>query len=1026
MKLWDLSVKKPVTVLMAIVCLLVLGGISLQRLKLAFLPKVDFPGIWVMASYPNYNPLILEREVTKKLEEGLSTIKGVRKVSSSTSADNVRVRLEFDWGMELDLVRLEVGLKLEEIKPELMEGLRFIEIHSFNTDEIPVIQGRISAPGIDLSENYDLLEKHIQQKIERIPGVAKVELGGVLPKEVSIDLRLDKIKEHDVDVGEVVRNLSRDNLNLSAGKVHANGLTYNIRGQGKIVDLEQFGETRVNAQGMRLKDIAEIYYEEPPIGYKRHLDGAAALAIEVYKESNANTVDVSTQVNHIINTEIAEDPVLDGITLLVWGDQGEDITSGLQGLTEAGYYGAFFAVFVLFLFLRRLDATLVVATAIPISIVGSFLFLYAFGFTLNILTMMGLMLAVGMLVDNAVVVLESIYQKYMDGLDPVEATREGTREVIVALIAATMTTVIVFLSLVFADDNELGVWLSSIGLTICITLGLSLLVSTTAIPLFASKLLGKHRGKEQVKNPFFMKYYAGILNWSLRHPIMTAIGMIVIILSVGFPATQLDRFKGTSGKTNRLFFRYEYQDYFFLSESEKVVNQVEAFLETKREEWEVESIYSYMEANVGQTTINFEDEHMPVERFREIRKQLREELPDIAGVKFLIGDDDEEGGMAIRVQLFGTETEILKETGERVAALMRDIEGLEDIRNGEKANQKELRVTIDREKANELGVTPAQVAETFGFTLRYQYLPRFQVGERETDVTFGLSIKDRAYIHQVEQIPMGQGVRLGSIAKFEFVDRPDSIRRVDRKAHHVVRATYEGKSPQEAWDAIEARLDNFDFPAGVTWSKSNRLIEDEQEMNDLAINVLLALLLVYLVMASLFESLIQPLMIFSTIVFSLVGVGWCLFLTQTEFQVMAGIGVLILIGIVVNNGIIMMDRINQYTEKGWVLKEAVRQGALDRIRPILMTASTTIIGLIPMAVGNSSLGGGYYFPLARTVIGGLASSTLLTLVGLPLIILTTAWVWKITKRAAGLFAQFVVRQYRKFVPRKPELPTPAA
>lgn len=993
MKLWDLSVKKPVTVFMAMVCLLVLGGISLQRLKLAFLPKVDFPGIWVVASYPNYNPMILEREVTKKLEEGLSTIKGVRKVSSRTSADQVMVRLQFDWGMELDLIRLEVGLKLEEIKPNLMPGLRFIDVQSFNTEEIPVIQGRISAPGIDLSENYDLLEKHIKQKIERIPGVAKVELGGVLPKEISIDLRLDKIKEHGVDVGQVVRSLSRDNLNLSAGKIHANGLTYNLRGQGKIVDMDEYGETRVNDQGLRLKDIAEIYYEEPPIGYKRHLDGDAALAIEVLKESNANTVEVAAEVNRVIKDEIAKDPVLDGITLLVWGDQGKDITKGLDGLTEAGYYGAFFAVFVLFLFLRRLDATLIVATAIPISIVGSFLFLYAFGFTLNILTMMGLMLAVGMLVDNAVVVLESIYQKYIDGADPVTATTEGTREVIVALIAATMTTVIVFLSLVFADDNELGVWLSSIGLTICITLGLSLLVSTTVIPLFASKLLGKIQKPSHPKDPFFMRFYAHILHWSLRRPIVTGILLLLACVSIIFPASQLEKFKGTSFKTNRLFFRYEYQDFFFLSDSEKVVNQVEAFLETKRDAWEVESIYSYMEANVGQTTLNFKNEDMPVERFREIRKELREELPDIAGVKFLMGDENEEGGMSIRVQLFGTETEVLKDTGERVAKLLADVEGLEDIRNGEQSGKKELRVSIDREKANELGITPAQVAETFGFTLRYQYLPRFQVGERETDVTFGLSIKDRAYIHQVEQIPMGNGVRLGTIAKFEYVDRPDTIRRVDRKAHHVVRATYEGESPQEAWKAIEARLDNFDFPPGVTWSKSNRLIQDEQEMNDLAINVGLALLLVYLVMAGLFESLVQPVMIFSTIVFSLVGVFWLMFVTQTEFEVMAGIGLLILIGIVVNNGIIMMDRINQYIDKGWVLKEAVRQGALDRIRPILMTASTTIIGLIPMAVGNSSLGGGYYFPLARTVIGGLTSSTVLTLVGLPLIILATDWVY---------------------------------
>ena len=1020
MKLYDLSVRKPVTVFVAIACICVLGVISLQRLKLAFLPKVDFPAMWVMASYPNQNPLILEREVTKPLEEGLSTIKGVRKVSSETESDQVVIRLDFNWGMELDLIRLELGLKLEEIKPTLPDGLRHIDIFSFNTEDIPVIQGRISAPGIDLSENYDLLEKHIKQKLERIPGVAKVELGGVLPKEVSIELHLDKIKEHGVDVGEVVQSLARDNVNLSAGKIKTNGLVYNLRSQGKISKLEEFAEMKVTDSGLLLKDIADVLYEEPPIGYRRHLDGDAALALEVFKESTANTVEVATAVNAIVKNEIAADPLLEGITLLVWGDQGKDITEGLDGLTQAGLYGALFAVIVLFLFLRRLDATLIVATAIPISVIGSFIFLYAFGQTLNILTMMGLMLAVGMLVDNAVVVLESIYQKYLEGENAVEATRHGTREVIVALIAATSTTMIVFLSLVVSDDNQLGVWLSSIGLTICFTLALSLLVSTTAIPLFASKVLDRFKKPEEAKNPGFLKGYTAVLNWSLHHPVWTGVLLLGLVGSTALPFSQLKNFKGTSFKTERLYMEYEFQDFFFLSDAEKAVDEVEAYIDTRREDWGLESVYSYMQENYAATSLNFKDRHMPVARFKEIRKELREGLPEIAGVKFMFDDDEQSSSQAVRIQLFGTETDILKTTGEKVAKLIEGIDGLYDIKSGKSSGKKELQVTIDREKANLYGISPEQVAETFGFTLRATYLPRFQAGERETDVTFGLRIEDRAYIHQVEQIPMGQGVKLGSIAKFEYADRPETIRRVDRKAHHVVRGTYEGDNFNEMKEEIEARMQDFDFPPGVTWSWSDRLIQEDEDMDAMLFNLLLSLILVYLVMASLFESLIQPFMIFSTIFFSLVGVSWLLFFTRTEFEVMAGIGMMILIGIVVNNGIIMMDRINHYRMTGMPLEQAVHDGAIDRIRPILMTAATTIMGLIPMAIGNSGLGGAYYFPLARTVIGGLASSTVLTLVGLPFVTLTT---YRILHGIVRLF-KWIVNKARRGK-KSQEQPAPA-
>jgi len=998
---------------MCLICVLVVGTISLRELKLAFLPNVDFPAMWVYVSYPNQNPEILERIVTRPLEEALTTLEGVKKIQSTTRPDSVTVRLDFDWGRTLDLIRLDLGLKVEEARANLPQGIRQIQIFSFNTSDIPVIQGRISAPGIDLSANYDLIEKRIKQKLERVPGVAKVDLSGVLPREVFIDLKIDKILAHSIDVQKVINRLSRDNITLSAGMLKTNGLAFSLRAEGKIEDMEAFKKLMVHESGLTLGEIAEISYEEPPIGYRRHLDGANALALEVFKESSANVVEVAQACNKVIFEEVAKDPLLEGISLFVWEDQAKAITDGLDSLTQAGLWGALFAIIVLFIFLRRIDATLIVALSIPISVFGAFIWLYAIGYTLNVLTLMGLMLAVGMLVDNAVVVLESIFQKAQSGLDAKEATAQGTREVVTALIAATATTMIVFLSLVISEKNELSVWLAAIGLTISFTLATSLLVSITVIPLFTSKFLKPRQKKETDGESIILRFYKRVLDWSLRHQVWTGVILLALILSVIFPAGQLDKFKGQAIKTSRLHLEYEFYDFFFLSEVEDVVDQVEAVLEEHREEWDVQSIYSYMQDNLGSTILTFNKTDMPQETFKQIRKEMREILPKIGGVSFRFEDDESNSEQALQVQLFGPDRTSLVTAGDQVIEMLSQIEGLFDARPNVPRGKKELRVVVDREKANRYGVSPQVVSQIFGFTLGGTYLPRFSDGTRETDVQLGLRIQDRATMEDVSKLVIGNQVRLGSVIDFEYRDQPDTIRRVDRKSHFAVRATYEGEEFSDMKKEVEANLNRMNFPTGVSWSWGARMIREENEMADMMFNLLIAIILIYLVMASLFESLSQPIMILSTILFSVVGVFWFLFVTQTSFELMSSIGLMLLLGIVVNNGIVMMDHINQLHHGGLSLVEAVRKGAEERIRPILMTAGTTICGMIPMAIGASSVGDAYYFPLARCVIGGLFSSTLLTLVGLPFIILTSNRFGSWIKRMASKLARWVMSKIPK-------------
>ena len=422
MRLAELSVYRPVTTFMGLVSLVVLGAVAMTRLPLAFLPTIDVPTIAIDVPYPNSSPSQVEREIVKPLEGALATLSGVKKLTSTAGADGAQLQLQFNWGQSVDIIRLKVGEKIDQVRKDLPADIERINVQSFNTAQMPVVEARVSAPGIDLSRNYDLLEQRVINPIRRIPGVARVELNGVSPREVKIELILDRIKAHRLDIGGLLRRLQGSNLNVSIGKmVDANKVLY-VRTFGAFEDLETIANLPVapgvpraagdaalpaiqpgmpgirTAEPIRLRDVAEISYEEPLIDFGRHLNRQFAVALAVQKEPTANTVEVASAVTRLIKTDIAADPQLKGITLFVFQDQAEEILKGINGLTEAGAVGGLLAVVVLYLFLRRVDTTIIVSLAIPISIVASCTVLYFLGKNLNILSMMGLMLGVGLLV----------------------------------------------------------------------------------------------------------------------------------------------------------------------------------------------------------------------------------------------------------------------------------------------------------------------------------------------------------------------------------------------------------------------------------------------------------------------------------------------------------------------------------------------------------------------------------------------------------------------------------------------------
>ncbi len=1018
MDLGRFSVRRPVTTAMLLISVLVVGGIAALRLPLAYLPEVDVPFIGIRIPYPNSNPEQIEREIAKPVEEVLATLSGVKKLNSRANADGAEFFLEFDWGQELDVVRMQVSEKVDQVEAELPASIGEILIFSFNTSDIPVVQARISAEGVDLASNYELIETRILNRLRRLPGVARVELEGVEPREIFIDLVLDKVKLHRVDVGALIERLQGASSNLVLGQVEEDGLRFTARALGAYTSVEEVGSLEIDKRGLRLSDIAEIEYEQPPIPHGRHLDRKYAVALNVYKESTANTVEVVRSVQGTLTEDIGKDPLLQGINLFVWEDQGAIITNSIRGLLSSGIVGSLFAVACLFVFLRRFDSTFIVSLSIPFSVIATCGVLYFAGGSLNILSMMGLMLAVGMLVDNAVVVLESIDRRHRTEPDREVAAIVGARQVAVAVATSTLTTVIVFLPLLVGAKTDIATWLKEIGVAITIALGCSLVSAMTLIPLTAAHVLG-HRKTKPV--PFVERLeerYVRALAWTLRHRAKTggllAGGLVVGLLPFFTGLVDAAMFSGT--QNDRLFMRYEFADFTFKSEAERAVATVEDFLAQRKQEYEIESIYSYYTENEGQTTITLARKNLSDEEFKERREAIRDALPVQPGVRVVFDEDSEGGGNStyFDVRFFGQDTGLLQGFAVEAERRLATVEGVQDVRTPFRQARREVNVTIDREKARRAGLTAQDVADIFSFTLGSMRLPRFNAGEREVETWLALRLEDRENLEDLRQIQIGGGddggrpMLLGDIARFEIVPRPAEIVRENRKVTVAVSATYEGEEWEEAKKEIEGLMNAFELPPGYSWGWNDRILESEGHSQQMMINMLLALALVYIVMASLFESLAQPFAILLSIPFALPGVAWGLALTGTTFNLMAQIGILILMGVVVNNGIVLLDRVNQLRKEGMPRDEAILEAGRERLRPILMTALTTVVGLIPLAVPGPNAAGIFYYPLARTVMGGLLSSLVLTLLVLPYVTIgvegLAAWcrrLWRSSRPAAA-------------------------
>jgi hydrophobic/amphiphilic exporter-1 (mainly G- bacteria), HAE1 family len=992
LKLARFSIDHPVSIWMVFISMVLLGLVSMGKIPLVMTPDISFPFVEVWIPYPNATPAQVLEAIIKPVEEALATVPHVERMNSRAAPDGASINLRFDWATDVDWARSEVRDKIEQIRADLPTDVDKIHVRNFSTDDIPMMEAAISSDR-DLRNAYDFLDSKIKKPLERVPGVAEVDLWGTQRREVDIYLRLDDIKRYRVDVGSLFRRLDSANLNLSVGRVIDHDRRYGAVVHGAMSSLEQIQNFPVNAQGIKLHQVADIYFDQPLRTNGRHLNGRFAVGFAVRKTSQANTVETVEDVMAKVE-EINRDPALKGIQLLVWHDSGREIKKALYGLLEAGTIGALLAVVILYLFLRKLSATLAIGFAIPFSMIVTIGFLYIFGKTLNVLSMMGLMLACGMLVDNAVVVLESIFQNLEKGRDRISAAIIGTKEVVTAVFAATLTSIIIFVPLVFGKKTNLSIWLADCGTSIIIALACSLFISLTLIPLGAAKLFRfgfKPAADKPAMKTRIIERYVRVMNWCTHRPVF--VGLFVVPIVVGGSFFQMKKIPDNSPEAEEFrtqCVQYDFtENYHYVKIERDYVNPVEKYLLANKEKFKIKHVFTWFSNNSAHTDVHFDRERMKFEEMKDIKKAIGKGLPVIPGAEIQSGK--EQGGEArnfVGVNLYGEDPETLLALGREAKLRLRQSKDVGEIYDDLRRGTHEVQVRVNRDLAKKYGISTESLGGILSIVIRGREIRGYRTSDGEVEIWMKLQASDRSNLQDLKGIVVGNGpdgreIQLANVAELRLVKSPTAIQREDRQTYIGMWVNYTGQKKEDGKKMVEQVMKTITYPPGYGWSFGFWTKREQQQDNEFLFNLLFALFMVYFVMASLFESFAHPFAIIMSLPFAFVGVVWTLFLTKTPFNLMAQIGLMVLVGVVVNNGIVLLDHVNNLRRTGLPRYQAITEGCRERFRPILMTACTTIVGLVPLAVGSSGVFELRYFPLARTVMGGLAASTLLTLLVLP-------------------------------------------
>lgn len=998
----EFSVRRPLAVILVIAAVSLFGFFAIGRLPLLFLPEIESPALTVTAPFPNSSPEEVERRVAGPIEGAVGGVGGIESVSSTSSASSARIRAQFVIGTDMDLAAAEIRDRIDRIRADLPEGVGRIRVSNFFTSDIPILQFSVATGGSRV-ELERLTEDLIVPRLLRLAGVADVEVRGLQAEQVMIDLDPQAMAALGVSVGELTRSLRANNVDLAGGYLIDGGRRYFVRSVGSFTDLDEIAALPLaGAGGARVGDVGVVRRGVGDQESMQRLNLAEAITVRVSKSSDANVVNVVRAARAQLAAIEAAAP---GLTTFVFFDQSQEITTSLNNLRNSGLIGAGLAVLVLFAFLLRVRATLVVAIAIPISIIATFTVVFlmrrvgGLNFSLNVISLSGLMLAVGMLVDNSVVVLENIYRYRERGLAPRAAAIRGAGEVTTPVLAATVTSIIVFVPVLFTAATPFGRFMGDFATTMVAAMVASLAISLSLIPVVSSRFLVASGATRHRVMDALSAAYRAVLRWTLRHRLITVAGMLVMLGGGIYLLTQIEREFTPPTPARRMSIAVSAENGVTFAETRAVFDGFERDLLARTEELEIDAVAANFSARSGNVTVYFRDDAAAQRTTADLTNEIRGLLPQLPGYTFSVGRRWGRGGggaLGVSVDVTGPNTEVLALFAEDISARLAALPGVDDVSTNLESGDEQLQVRVNRDRATAADLTATEVGQLLSANLSDSAAGTLAAGGEELPIRVRVTETARVDLNGLAQLPVEQGagaVPLGTVAAFERRPGPRSIQRDGGSEIVSVTANTDLRGMFRLRGQIEGMLSRQQLPPGYSAETGQNFRRFQQSEQASLFALLLAAAFIYLVMAALFESFVHPITILTSLPFSLLGVALLFYLTGTTLNTNSWLGIMVLAGVVVNNGIILVDHVNRLRASGMARTEAIITGGRDRLRPILITACTTLLGLFPLVAPLIAPGmfgpvegrAGTWGPIALAVVGGLTTSTFMTLVVMPTI-----------------------------------------
>lgn len=1014
MSLYSSAVKKPVTTILVFVAVVIIGLFSLLKLPIDLYPDIDTNTIMVMTTYSGASSQDIEQNVTRPLENTLNSVEHLKHITSNSKENISIITLEFEYGYDIDVLTNSVRDKLDMVSSMLPDDAETPIIFKFSTDMIPIVllsaQANESLPGL-----YKILDENVANTLARVDGVGTVSISGAPKREIHIYLDPARLEAYDLTAESVIQLVAAENKNVPGGTFDMGSDTYSLRVQGEFKDPSEMRDLVVGSKDgavVRLSDVARIDDSVEERAQETYNNGQRGAMIIVQKQSGANSVEISNKIKKIlpdIQKKLPSDVKLDYIV-----DTSDNIRNTINSLVETVEYALLFVVIVVFFFLGRWRATVIIALTIPISLIASFIYLLATGNTLNIVSLSALSISIGMVVDDAIVVLENVTTHIERGSDPKQAAVHGTNEVAISVVASTLTLIAVFFPLTLVTGMT-GVLFRQLGWMVTIMMVISTAAALSLTPMLCSQLLRL----QPVKGKLFTKFYGPIerfldklddgfqklLGIVVKHRWITTAGALLIF----FGSMQLTKFIGSeffpTSDNSRLGITLElpvgsrveiakdlteriYKDW------TKKYPEIDKFNYTVGQA-STDNTYASMQSN-GSHIISMNITLKPIKErtksLTEVAALMREDLkkyPELDKYQVNVGGSrggSMSGQSTINYEIYGYDLEKTDSVAQRLKRILSSVKGTADIRISRDNYQPEYQVDFDRQKLAIYGLNLTTAANALRNRINGSTASYFREDGDEYDIKVMYDPEHRQSIEDIENILLfnaqGKGVRLKEVGTVVERFNPPTIERKDRERIITVSTVVQDRPMSDIIADAQPLIDKMEVPSGVSINLSGSYEDQQDSFRDLAMLAVLIIILVYIVMASQFESFTYPGIIMTSIMFAFSGVVLILWITGTNLNVMSMIGGIMLIGIVVKNGIVLIDYITLNRERGMSITKSVLHAGKSRMRPVLMTSLTTILGMVPMAVGTGE-GAEMWRPMGVAVIGGLTFSTILTLLFVP-------------------------------------------